>query len=259
MMFAILNMLMKKYILPLLQNKPALFDWSVIILSTILGLFFPTLGDFAGTAGFSYWMMAAFVVYVLGAALKDLPLGRRLSTPGYPVRPVPYLILLLIGHWLIMLVVVILSEKAFRSVAGLPPLAPGYSADGTSVFIFILLSLFVTWLVYRTKSNRRKRKVLPPQLLTGVELVADILLFLSITVFTFLFWEKGALAMLGNKETHSIGDVWFIFLFLSILYILVYLPLRYLYFIEDRSSYRRRMFRIFGFLLLRILLDMFWV
>lgn len=238
------------------QNKPALFDWSVVVLSTLLGLFFPSLGDFAGTTGFSFWMLGALVLYTAGALLKDLPLSRRLSSPATPPRQVPFLLFLLIGHWILLLTVTILSENAFRALAGMPPLPANYSAEATSVIFYILVPLFITWLVFRTKSNRRKRRVYPAGFLVKIEWVADILLFLSVSVFTFLFWEKGALAMLKSRQTVTVGDVWFLFIFLAILYVLVFLPLRYLYFIEDRSSYGKRLRYLFGFLLLRVLFEM---
>jgi hypothetical protein len=91
-----------------------------------------------------------------------------------------------------------------------------------------------------------------------MELVADILLIAAVSIFSFVFWEKGVMGMLSRASTRTIGDIWFLFLFLSILFLFFYLPLRYLFFIENREggSNRKRLFLIFDFILLKALFEM---
>jgi hypothetical protein len=59
--------------------------------------------------------------------------------------------------------------------------------------------------------------------------------------------------MLGKASTRTLGDVWFLFVFLSILFLFFYLPLRYLFFMEDREGggNRKRLLIIFIFMLLK--------
>src|SRR5512137_1039015 len=86
------------------HNRAAIFDWAVISISFLLGFIFPTLKDFIVSGGFQNWMFAALVCYCAGVLLKHLPLSYRLQFAR--PRSVPYIIFLLIGHWLIFLVVI---------------------------------------------------------------------------------------------------------------------------------------------------------
>ena len=90
------------------------------------------------------------------------------------------------------------------------------------------------------------------------ELVADIFLLAAVSILSFVFWEKGIISLLSHRKTASVGDVWFLFVFLAIAYIIFYLPLRYLFLVEDHFSRKtwRRMLLIFAFLLIKSLFEM---
>ncbi len=240
------------------KNRAVLFDWLVLSVSFMLGFIFPTIKDFFISPGYYNWMLAALLLYTVGAALKHLPLSYRIMYSAKTLKPVPYLIFLVIGHWLIILFLVIFAEPAIRHILDVEPLKKNNSSSGELLIAATLIAVFVTWLVYRSKSKRTKRKKYSTDYLFRMELVADILLIAGVSIFSFVFWEKGALAMLARASTQTISDIWFLFVFLAILFLFFYLPFRYLFFIEDRENggNRRRLFLIFGFLLLRALFDM---
>ena len=88
------------------------------------------------------------------------------------------------------------------------------------------------------------------------ELVADCLLICGIGIFSFIFWDKTIMALLARGAVHSVGDVFFRFFFLLVAFVLFYMPLRYLFLIEDHTTNQtwKRLLFIFGFLLVRYLL-----
>ncbi len=239
------------------KNRAALFDWIVILTSFLLSFAFPSLSELIQSRGFFNWILASLLFYIVGAALKDLPLSYRLSHSAKTVRPVPYLIFLIAGHWFIIMLLVILSESAIRHLFHLPPLTDKNSGSGEIIVASIVTATIVTWLVYRTKSDRKKKRNYSPDFLFWMEMVADILLIAGVSIFSFVFWEKGALAMVGKASTQTMSDIWFLFVFLAILFVFFYLPLRYLFFIEDREGgrNRRRLLLIFTFVLVKALLD----
>jgi hypothetical protein len=240
------------------KNRAALFDWLVLSVSFMLGFIFPAISDFFKSPGYYNWMLAALLLYSAGAALKHLPLSYRITNSAKALKPVPYLIFLVIGHWIIIFLLVLFAEPAIRNILHLQPLKMNHSTSGELLIAASLIGVFVTWLVFRDKVHRKKRKPCSANYLFGMELVADMLLIAGVSIFSFVFWEKGVLAMLGRVSTQSISEIWFLFIFLAILFLLFYLPFRYLYFIEDRENggNRRRLFLIFGFILLRALVDM---
>lgn len=239
------------------HNRTALFDWLVVGCSFGLGFIYPTISDFIRSAWFSYWMLGALFLYMVGALLKHAPLSYRLRKNGNH-QPVPYIIFLLVGHWFIMLFAIVLSEQAFRQLLRLPPLTEKNTASGELVTISIAGAAYLTWLVYRSKRAGKGVGTKNENALFRRELLADLFLVTAVAVFTFVFWEKGAMAMLERSPRQGIGDIWFLFVFLAILYLFFYLPLRYLFFIENRggSGNSRRLLLIFGFMLLRALFEM---
>lgn len=240
------------------NNRPALFDWIVFITSVSLGFVFPTFRSFIVSPVFSWCMLLSLVLYSAGAYLKHMPLYHRIIKSGKPEKSMPYLLFLLIGHWLIFLIVFILSENAIRKIGSMPPVDAKDRISGYFMFSSIVVATFVTWLVFRGRKRISTVTNYTKAYLFNREIVADIFLMLSVSVLSFAFWEKGVMALLTHKPVITVGDVWFMFLFLSIAFLFFYLPLRYLYLIEDRSSRqtRKRLLFIFGLLLIRSLFEM---
>lgn len=240
------------------QHKAAIFDWLVLMLSISLGFIFPTLRDFVTSPFFSSMMLAALVLYLAGTWLKHFPLYYRLIRSGTFNKGVPLSFFLVIGHWCIMYVVSTLAWPAFRKITGMTAVKAGDSVDGWEAFTTIVAASFITWLVYRPKTKIKTRKLYSPGYMFRRELIGDVLLLLAVGLFSFAFWEKGILAMLSGKSIVVLADIWFLFIFLAISYMLCYLPLRYLFLVEDynRKGTWRRMLLIFAFLLLKALFDM---
>jgi len=236
------------------QNKPAIFDWLVFTISLLLGFIFPTLTDFATSPSFSKWMLAGTVLYTVGLLLKHHPLYYRLSLSGKQPRKFSYTLVLIIGHWVIMLALVIFSEDAFRSISGMVPLPKDSAPTGIRTFTAICTAAVLTWLAFRPWNNNRK--VLSAANLFRRELAADILLIAGVSILTFVFWEKSMLPVSAKMPLDSIGNIWLLFLFLCFTYMLIYLPLRYLYLIEDHSGKQawKRLILIFILILVRELI-----
>lgn len=231
------------------QNKPAIFDWLVFIFSMSAGFIFPSLGSFFATPAFSNWMLAALVLYTCGVWLKHRPLYYRLAKAGNPQTAIPYLLFLMIGHWVIMVSAIVFAEAAFRRVTGIAQ--PKETASGVSVFITICMAAFITWLAFRP--GGKNSKPLTDARLFKWELTADVFLISGVAMLSFVFWEKIILALMLQMRIDGIGDIAFLFLFMGISYVLFYLPLRYLYLIEDHFNRQawRRLLLIFTLVLLR--------
>lgn len=238
------------------QHRTALFDWLVMFISFTLGFLFPSLSDFIKSTVFYNLMLIALLLYISGALLKHRPLSYRILIKGSDFRPVSYVLFLVIGHWIIMFVLLILAEPALMGMLGI-----GYQSHSSSNLFMLsaaFLAGFITWLVYRNKSKQAKPVLISQTLLFRQELIADILLIAGVSIISFIFWEKGVMEMLSRVSAGSIGEIWFLFIFLALMFLFFYLPLRYLFFVEekDRSANRNRLFLIFGFLLLKALFEM---
>ncbi len=235
-----------------LQNRSALFDWIVFTISVSLGFIFPNIGSFVMSPHFKWWMLAVITCYTIGAWLKHLPLSYRLTHDPALETTMPLAIFMIIGHWCIFFALIFMAQPALSSLFGITSWMQASSQSGWYIMIVMFLAVYITWIVYRSKKYRSLASQ-PEHKLFRQELVADILLTASVSVMTFVLWEKGILAMLSRKAVTSMSDVWFLFAILSVGFILCYLPLRYLYLIEDHSSRQtwRRLLLIFAFLLLR--------
>lgn len=238
-------------------NRPAVFDWSVILISFTLGFLFPTSTDFIRSGFFYNLLLAGVGCYIAGAVLKHLPLSIRLTANRQPDKTTGYRIFLIFGHWLIFFLLFILLETPIRRILQFPLKPGGKNYSPVFMAAATFCAALVTWLVYRSKTKLKTVKSYSPQYLLNRELVADLLLIAGVAVLNFFIWEKGVMEMLSRSRTDTIGDIWFLFLFFSILFIACYLPLRYLFFIEDKpGSNTKRLLYIFGFMLLRALFEM---
>jgi hypothetical protein len=231
------------------QNKPAIFDWLVFIFSMSVGFIYPSLKDFFVTPAFSNWMLATLVLYVAGVCLKHRPLYYRLAKAGNPQTKIPYLLFLIIGHWFIMVSAVVFAEAAFRRVTGISPTPPA-TASGFGIIATVIAAL-ITWLAFRP--GGKSSKPLAEARLFKLELAADVLLISGVAMLSFVFWEKIILALMVRMPIHGMGDIVFLFLFTGITYVLFYLPLRYLYLIEDHFNRQawKRLVLIFTLVLVR--------
>ncbi len=235
------------------QNRAAIFDWTVLTTSFLLGFIFPSLSAFYSYHWFSFWMLGAFLLYMIGAWLKHLPLYTRMIREGRSPGGMSLLLFLLIGHWLILFTVLLFAAPAIQKIMQLPGNPENDPVSGWIVLVNMLISLFCTWLVFRHQKSLKHPGKYSANNLFYRELVADIFLCASVSVLTFAFWQNGIMTIFNGRAFHSFSDVWASFLLLAMAYVLFYLPLRYLYLVEDHSSRQtwRRMLFIFGLLLVR--------
>jgi hypothetical protein len=239
-------------------NRPAFFDWLVFSISFSLGFIFPGLKEFVTSPSFPYWMLTGLFLYTTGAWLKQQPICYRVTTTGEKLREVPAMLFLLIGHWIIIFVAIIFSAAAIDRIFHTQIASINFSKSPVIVWCNIFLAGFITWLVYRSKRRKHFKKQYSASYLFRRELVADILLISGVSILSFIFWDKSIMAMLARSKTNSIGDIWFLFIILGICFMLFYLPLRYLYLIEDHTNNQtwKRLMLIFCLILLRSLFEM---
>lgn len=243
----------QKSIQILQQYKPAIFDWLVLSFTITMGLVFPSLGAL-NNAGYLYnFMLFGLLLYVIGALIKRKPMYYRLAVSGQLPRRIGYILLLVIGHFFIMLTTLFFALHAFGALFDwhIPEKRmthPGIISGA------ILVSSIITWLIYRGK--KKTRQLLTSKYIFGAELIGDILLIIGVSMLSFIFWEKSIFEMMARTPINNFGDAVFRFFFLSIAYMLFYLPLRYLYLIEERNSNAtgKRFLLIFLILLIRGLL-----
>lgn len=238
-------------------NRSAIFDWLVFVVSLSLGFLFPTFTNFTQSNQFSFWMLAALFFYIAGAWLKHQPLYYRLLTSGKQNKKMSWILFIILGHWVIFMMVEQFAEPALRSIFNFPAINPNRT-DGEVVIISGIVATFVTWLVFKSGRKSIINKKLSTPYLFKREIVADILLVVAVSILSFLFWEKGVMAFLANKPTVTITDIWLSFAILCVSYILFYMPLRYLFLVEDYSDRKtwKRLLIIFGLLLLKALFEM---
>jgi len=236
------------------QNKPAIFDWLVFTISLLLGLIFPQLKDLTASTSFSGWMLAGLVLYLIGLWVKHRPVYYRLAIQGRQQKHPALLLFLIIGHWLIMLAAVVIAEEASRHIVGLPPVPKDHPTSGWQVFINIAVSIIATWFAFRP--GGKSKKILTEKYLFTRELVGDILLITAVSMLSFVFWENSILSAMAHMRMDSFGDICLLFIFLCFVYMLFYLPLRYLYLIEDQPGKAwRRLVLIFLLILIRGLFE----
>jgi hypothetical protein len=239
------------------SNRTVLFDWLVFAISFSLGFIFPDLEALAFSPWFNWLFAGGLFCYTIGALLKKRPLYIRMYSEHIEPRKIPYLAFLVIGHWILVYVALIFAEPALRKLFGIK-MPPKGQLSGVSMTIFFLLACIITWIVFSKKKSKPQLAEKQEASMFSRELIADIFLLTGVSSLTFIFWEKGIMLLLTGKAFSNVSDIWFLFLILSITYLLFYLPLRYLFLLEDHTSRQtwQRMLIIFGLILLRGLFKM---
>ena len=248
---------MNKLQIFLQENKAATFDWLVLSISFSLGFIFPTLDDLISSPLFSFFILTALVLYTIGAWLKHLPLYERLKSEERKLSFSLFVSLMGI-HCVLIMAAVTFSMPAARIIIGLPPATTAEAAGLGVIYISLIAASFITWLVFR--NGKSKYKYYSSSYLFRRELAGDICLVIGVSFFSFVIWEKAIIAKLFNAliPIASISDVCVLFFSIALVYIVFYLPLRYLYLVEDHFSRKiwKRLFLIFGLLLLKALFEM---
>lgn len=237
------------------QRRAEVFDWFTFFLSLSLSLVFPSLRDMADPAIYSPYIFGCMVLYTTGALLKDFSLRDRLHRTHQAPRAVSYLIFMLVGHWMIFLFAIVFSDATIRSLLGYPAHADRVLTESGG--LYMIIPALITWLVFKSKSRPVKWFRFSPGVMNRVEGVADLLLFFGVGGLSFLFWERGILGIVSASQLPGVGIVLFWMVLLGICFVLFYLPLRYLFMVDDYQpgATVRRLLIIFGVLFLRFLVE----
>ena len=91
----------------------------------------------------------------------------------------------------------IFSDMAIERIIGIKTVKN--SMEGALAFVNIIVAAFITWIVFRHKKRIKPNEKHTPGFLFRRELVADIFLICSISIFSFIFWEKSIMALLTNR------------------------------------------------------------
>ncbi len=236
-------------------NRAAYFDWLVLGISMALSFIFPVLPREEKLDWFSFLLFGALILYTTGSWLKHLPLSYRVTTAGEKFRTIPYVFFLVVGHWFIFIVVMIFSMGAVYKMFHIRvPVKDAY-INSYTIPLCMLGSLLLTWMVYRTKFRLKDPGRYSKQFLFRRELVSDICLVVSVSVLSFIFWETGVMGMMVRERIDTFVDIIFLFFMMGILFMICYLPIRYLFLIEDHTSRQtwQRFLFIFGIFLVRFL------
>ena len=242
-------------------SRSALFDWIVFLTSFSLSFVFPGFVSLVASPVFPWLIFSSILFYAIGAWLKHLPLDIRAALPSYKKRTFPLKYAMMFGHWLIFYGALYMLRLHIQNFFGVH--FPGEKSGETDWYLWFcfLFPIFITWLVYRDPRKYLPLKYTETSLFRR-ELAGDILLCLSVSVLTFFFWERGVMGLMTKdifpKNAPGLAIQ---FLILAVCFVLFYLPLRYLFLIEDHSSRQtwQRFLLIFGFLSIRflfILLDL---
>ena len=246
---------MNKLQIFLQENKAAIFDYLVFSISFSLGFIFPTLEDFISSPLFSFFILTALVLYTIGTWLKNLPLYERLKLAERQLSLSSFISFIAV-HFVLVMAAVTFSMPAARMIIGLPPATPAEVAGPGVLIISFIAATFITWLVFR--NGKSKYKYYSSSYLFRRELAGDICLVIGVSIFSFVIWEKAIVAKLFNPPMTSIYDLFILFISFALVYMVFYLPLRYLYLVEDDFSRKtwERLFLIYGLLLLKALFEM---
>ena len=237
------------------ENKAAIFDYLVFSISFSLGFIFPTLEDLISSPLFSFFILTALVLYTIGTWLKNLPLYERLKLAERQLSLSSFISFIAV-HFVLVTAAVTFSMPAARMIIGLPPATPAEVAGPGVVIISFIAATFITWLVFR--NGKSKYKYYSSGYLFRRELAGDICLVIGVSIFSFVIWEKAIVAKLFNPPMTSIYDLFILFISFALVYMVFYLPLRYLYLVEDDFSRKtwKRLFLIYGLLLLKAFFEM---
>lgn len=184
------------------------------------------------TAG---WLLSlAILCQILGAIAKTGPLQRRLSqdaSAGSMGCSDRLMKILLFWHFILFTVT---AGMAFGFL-GLVDINNTGSEAGLEIWPAIAMSIaaltaFAVWRAGRRPAKKAQERFALP----GIEYGADVLLSLSVSIMTYFFWDVLILGLVDSARGIGFGTRGLVLLFsLSFLFVVFYLPSRYLFLVED--------------------------
>ena len=175
----------------------------------------------------------AVITQLLGAVLKTNPLKYRLS--GTSLRPTAdmldkFMSALLFLHFILFTIICLMS-LALLGVVDLEETAS--SGQDIWVAVSLLIGGLLTYFVWRAgkQPDRVPTKMIKYPI--AQEALADGLLWISVSIITRFFWETWYLEIEPSRGIGISLRAVVLLVSLSLLFIVFYIPSRYLFLVED--------------------------
>jgi hypothetical protein len=175
-------------------------------------------------------MGLAVIAQLLGALLKANPLKQRLSErPARSTKGIPekFMDVLLFFHFILFSVISLMAMALLGIVDS--------SASGDDFWVALSLIIaglltFAVWRAGKRPGDPPSREIKFPII---QEALADGLLLISVSIVTRFFWESWYLELEPSRGIGLTRSAMVILVGLSILFVVFYLPSRYLFLVED--------------------------
>jgi magnesium-transporting ATPase (P-type) len=178
-------------------------------------------------------MALAIVAQLFGAILKSSPLKQRLwkkpSRSGKGILD-KFMDVLLFFHFILFSVVCLLAMDLLGIVNLVDRSASG---EDLWVVISLVIAAILTFSVWR--AGKRPGESLPETAQHSIlqEALADGLLLISVSIITRFFWESWYLELEPSRGIGFSPRAIVLLVGLSLLFVVFYLPSRYLFLVED--------------------------
>ena len=180
-----------------------------------------------------FLLLAAMITQFLGAVLKSRPLQFRLS--GRSPRKTDDLLdkfmgVLLFFHFILFTIICLMT----LGLLGVVDLADrSSSGDDLWVGVSILIAGLLTYTVWRAGKRPEKAPTKMIKYPIAQEALADGLLWISVSIVTRFFWETWYLEIEPSRGIGISLRAIVLLVSLSLLFVVFYMPSRYLFLVED--------------------------
>jgi len=178
-------------------------------------------------------LLAAIVTQLLGAVLKAGPLQFRLNRESS--RQTDHLLdkfmgVLLFFHFILFSVICLMSLGLLGIVDLVDRISSG---DDLWVGVSLLIAGLLTYAVWRAGKRPKKVPTKMLQFPIAQEALADGLLWISVSIITRFFWESWYLEIEPSRGIGISLRAIVLLVSLSLLFVVFYMPSRYLFLVED--------------------------
>lgn len=177
------------------------------------------------------WLMGlAVITQLIGAVLKSNPLQHRLSEKSpKSARGIldKFMDVLLFFHFILFSVICLMA----MDLLGLVDLSG--SGEDIWVVVSLILAAVLTFTVWRAGKRRDEPPTKMAKYPIVQETLADGLLLISVSIITRFFWESWYLELEPSRGIGLTSRAIVLLVALSLLFVVFYLPSRYLFLVED--------------------------
>lgn len=178
-------------------------------------------------------MGLAVITQLLGAVLKSNPLKHRLyeNSSGSSAGIMDIFMDVLLFFHFILFSVICLMSMALLGIVDLVDRST--SGDDIWVVISLIIAGLLTYTVWRAGKRPSKAPIKPIKYPFIQEALADGLLLISVSIITRFFWESWYPELEPSRGIGFTLPAIVLLVALSLLFIVFYLPSRYLFLVED--------------------------